>query len=52
MAQLGVSFAPQTVVIGKCGGLVARRAPGVSGRLRARDLPERLIQIWEEAEEQ
>lgn len=51
MKQLGVSFAPQTVVIGKCGGLVASRAPGVNGRLRARDLPELLVQLCDETEQ-
>ena len=47
--QLGVAFAPQTFIIGKCGGLVATRAPGIKGRLRARDLPELLLQLCEEA---
>jgi hypothetical protein len=48
MKQLGVSFAPQTVVIGKGGALVAARAPGIKGRLRARDLPELLVSLCEE----
>ena len=50
MKQLGINFAPQTVVIGKCGGLVAARAPGIKGRLRARELPELLMQLCEETE--
>jgi hypothetical protein len=48
MKQLGVAFAPQTVVIGKCGGMVATRAPGIKGRLRARDLPELLLPLCED----
>ena len=47
MKQLGITFAPQTVVIGKGGGIVAARAPGVKGRLRARELPELLLPLCE-----
>jgi hypothetical protein len=45
MKQLGVAFAPQTVVIGQCGGLVATRAPGIKGRLRAMPITSQVIRL-------
>jgi len=45
LGQLGVKFAPQTVIIGTDGSLVAQRAPGVNGRLRGREIGDLLLSL-------
>ena len=52
LGQLGVKFAPQTVVIGAAGGLVAQRAPGVKGRLRGREIADLLLSLLPETASQ
>ena len=48
VGQLGIAFAPQTVVVDKGGRLAAGRSRGVKGRLRARDLPDLLLSLCED----